>query len=204
MPLEDMISRIRVLIEGGVNLKNVVVSGPGEPLANAAVYAILRRINWEYPDVVLGMATNGLLLRDRVEQVVAAGVRRVSIRIHAFFPSTAKKVYSRILYKGRRYQAEDGAEFLLRNQWEGLMLAVDAGLRVSLNTLFIPGVNDDEIVSIAAKARRLGAKEMELLSLLPGGEPGPGSQAREQSLTAAREACMQYLPQSALLSGAGK
>ena len=138
-------------------IAKALIFGPGESLANAASYVVLRRLSWLHPELILGIETNGLLLRDRIEQIVADGVRAVSITINALSEETAKKIYSGILYKGRRYPIEAAAEFLLKNQWQGLMLAVDAGLQVSVRTIVVPGVNEEEVPLIAGKAGKLGA-----------------------------------------------
>ena len=97
---ETAVEHVRSRIE---RVRSVVVSGPGAPHANAATFVVLRQLNCLFPELLLGISTNGLLLRDRLEQVVADGVRNIAITISSFWPETAKRAYSRILYKGRRY-----------------------------------------------------------------------------------------------------
>lgn len=192
MTVDEALDRTGELKAKDSKLRGALVSGPGEPLANAATYILMRKINWAFPELALGIATNGLLLRDRIEQIIADGVRNVAIKINACSPGTAKKIYSQVLYKGRRYPIEDAAEFLLRSQWEGLMLAVDAGLHVSVNTLFISGVNEDDVEAIAHKAGNMGAGLMHLITVEPDREPGVMPDANK--LATVKHACSSYLP----------
>ena len=188
---EAAVEDVRSRIERGEPVSSVVVSGPGEPLANAATFVVLRQLNCLFPDLLLGISTNSLLLRDRLEQVVADGVRSIAITISSFWPETAKRVYSRILYKGRQYSLEDAAEFLLRNQWQGLMLAVDAGLHVTVNTVFLHGVNEGDIPLIAEKAGRYGARAIHILPA-PGEGLKDGAMPDEKELAALREKCRPF------------
>ncbi len=192
---DDALHRVRSLKKSGENPDGIVISGPGEPLANAATYAVLRQLNWEFPDSALCLSTNGLLLRDRLEQIVAGGVRSVAITVNAFSFDTAKKVYSSILYKGRRYAIEDAAEFLLKKQWQGLLLAAEAGIHVTVNTVLIPGVNEDDIPLIAGKAGKLGAKLMNILPVDPGAEFKDIIPPDTRTLASMRDKCRPFISQ---------
>lgn len=153
---QQAVEDISARLAQGELIRLATISGPGESLANAASYLVLRRLSWLYPELLLGIETNGLLLRDRIEQIVADGVRVVTVTINALSDETAGKIYSGILYKGRRYPIEAAAAFLLKNQWQGVMLAVDAGLQVSVRTVVVPGINEDEVPLIAERAETLG------------------------------------------------
>jgi nitrogen fixation protein NifB len=192
---DEAVDRVRRLVAGKRQVKGVVISGPGESLANAATYVVLRKINWEFPDIPLAISTNGLLLRDRVEQIIADGVRTVAVTMNAFSSETARKVYSRILYKGRRYLIDDSAEFLLKNQWQGLMLAVEAGLSVVVNSVVIPGVNENDIPLIAEQAGKLKA---DLMRTLPFSldEGCPDRAHPGQSIATIRDRCRPFIPQA--------
>jgi nitrogen fixation protein NifB len=56
---------------------------------------------------------------------------------------------------------------LLERQLEGIRAVVAAGLLVKINSVYIPGVNDHETLSLAIKARELGATMMNILPVIP-------------------------------------
>jgi nitrogen fixation protein NifB len=192
---EEAVQQVELLTGRGHQIRGVFISGPGEPLANAATYVVLRQLNWRFPDLALVLSTNGLLLRDRIEQIIADGVRSVAITVNAFKPETAKKIYSSILYKGRRYRIEDAADFLIKNQWQGLMLAADAGLQVLVNSILIPGLNEDEMALIAEKAGKLGVKGMNIHPLIPENEFDRLTPPDEETIRSVVTLCRAFIPQ---------
>ncbi len=193
-PMEAM-DRTRALIERSDKLSVVGIAGPGDPLVNAPTYVTLRQIHWEYPDLTLCVSTNGLLLPDRLPQLLASGVRSLTVTINAVTPETAENVYSWVIYHGRRYEGREAAKLLLANQWQGLENAIDAGLITKVNSVFIPGVNDHEIPLIAERAGKLGADIMNILPLIPQAEFAHLSRPSHAELTRLREQCRPFIKQ---------
>ena len=97
---DEALERVRALVERNDRLSVVGIAGPGDALANPATYPTLRRINHEFPDLTLCLSTNGLLLPDRLEQILAAGVRSLTITINAVSMNTAEALYSWVEYDG--------------------------------------------------------------------------------------------------------
>ncbi len=192
---DEAVDRTRVLIERSDRLSVIGIAGPGDPLVNASTYVVLRKINWEYPDLTLCVSTNGLLLSDRLEQLIASGVRSLTITINAVFPATAEKIYSWAIYRGRRYKGKEAAELLLANQWQGLENAIDAGLIVKVNSVLIPGVNDRELPLIAERAGKLGADIMNILPLIPQAEFANLARPSHAELNKIREQCRPFIKQ---------
>ena len=192
---DEALDRTRALIERSERLSVVGIAGPGDPLVNAPTYVVLRQIHWEFPDLTLCISTNGLLLPDRLEQLIASGVRSLTVTINAVTPETAENIYSWIIYKGRRYTGIEAAELLLANQWKGLEKAIDAGLIVKVNTVFIPGVNDGEIPLIAERAGKLGADIMNIMPLIPQAEFGQLKRPSHKDISRMRERCRPFIRQ---------
>jgi nitrogen fixation protein NifB len=192
---DEAVERTRVLVERSDRLSVVGIAGPGDPLANAATYVTMGKIHSEFPDLTLCVSTNGLLLPERLEQLIASGVRSLTVTINAVTPETAEKVYRWVSYQGRRYEGRAAAELLLGKQWLGLEMAVQAGLVVKVNTVFIPGVNDHEIPLIAEKAGRLGAEIMNILPLIPQAEFTELKRPSHAEITRMREACRPFIKQ---------
>jgi nitrogen fixation protein NifB len=192
---EEAMDRTRALIERSDKLSVVGIAGPGDPLVNAPTYVTLRQIHWEYPDLTLCISTNGLLLPDRLEQLLASGVRSLTVTINAVTPETAENVYAWVIYHGRRYEGQEAAKLLLANQWQGLENAIDAGLVTKVNSVFIPGVNDHEIPLIAERAGKLGADIMNILPLIPQAEFAHLTRPSHAEIARLREQCRPFIKQ---------
>jgi nitrogen fixation protein NifB len=192
---DEAMDRTRALIERSDRLCVVGIAGPGDPLVNAPTFVVLRHIHWEYPDLTLCISTNGLLLPDRLEQLIASGVKSLTVTINAVTPETAEKIYSWVIYKGRRYEGREAAKLLLENQWKGLEMAIDAGLIVKVNTVYVPGANDEEIPLIAERAGKLGADIMNILPLIPQAEFAHLARPSHKDIAMMREKCRPFIPQ---------
>ena len=192
---DEAMDRTRTLVERSDRLSVVGIAGPGDPLLNAPTFVTLRQIHWEYPDLTLCISTNGLLLPDRLDQLLASGVKSLTVTINAVTPETAEQIYSWIIYHGRRYEGIEAAKILLANQWRGLENAIDAGLITKVNTVFIPGVNDHEIPLIAERAGKLGADLMNIMPLIPQAEFAHLTRPSHADISRLREQCRPFIRQ---------
>jgi nitrogen fixation protein NifB len=191
----EALERVMALVERNDRLSVVGIAGPGDPLANDATFETMKAIHREFPELVLCISTNGLYLSDRLEDLVKSGVRSLTITINAVMPETAEKIYSWVLYRGRRYTGRDAAECLLCNQWRGLRNAIDAGLIVKVNSVLIPGVNDEEIPLIAWLAGGKGADIMNIIPLIPRAAFECMRRPARKMVNRLRDECIRYIPQ---------
>ncbi|MGO9950590.1 MAG: radical SAM protein, partial [Dissulfurispiraceae bacterium] len=164
---EEALYRVSALVERNERLSVVGIAGPGDPLANETTFDTFRLINKKFPDLILCASTNGLCLPDRLEDLMKSGIRSITITINAAKPETAEKIYSWVVYRGRKLTGKEAADCLLTNQWRGLHNAIDAGLIVKVNSVLIPGINDEEIPNIAQLAGSKGADLHNILPLIP-------------------------------------
>ena len=192
---DEAMERVATLVERNDRLSVAGIAGPGDPLANDATFAFLKKVNREFPDLTLCVSTNGLLLPDRLEDLVRSEVRTITVTINAVTPQTAEQVYSWILYRGKRLHGRAAAEILIANQWRGLVNAIEAGLIVKVNSVLIPGVNEKEITYIAKRVGELGAEIMNILPLIPQAEFSHLERPSYKTLHTLREELQQYVPQ---------
>lgn len=164
---DDAVQRVAGEVERGNGHRGVVIWGPGEPLLAASTYVVLRRLSWLYPDLDLTVCTNGLLLPERLEELVRSGARRLVVSVNALTPGTASQIYQSASYRARTYEGPDAGELVLQQQWNGLSNAVEAGLAVTAYVAVIPGVNDHEADAIRAKAEAVGAERVVTVTLEP-------------------------------------
>lgn len=151
----------------GEMIKVIGIAGPGDPLANEETFETFRLVKEEFPHLILCMSTNGLLLPERIDELEALGLHSLTVTINALDPKVGAKVYSHISYHGKRYSGEEAAAILIANQLEGLRRAAEYGMTIKVNTVLIPGVNEDQIPLIAEKVKSLGAFVMNVMPIIP-------------------------------------
>ncbi|WP_135605334.1 nitrogenase cofactor biosynthesis protein NifB [Methanococcoides sp. NM1] len=147
-------------------IKVVAVAGPGDPLANDETFETFELIKNEFPDVTLCLSTNGLALPDKMDDLLRVGVSTLTVTLNAIDPEIQAKIVDHVAYKGKSYTGVEAAEILIRNQLEGIKMAVEAGLVVKINTVLIPEINRDHIIEIAKKVRELGVFIMNIMPLI--------------------------------------
>ena len=172
-PLEAL-ERVRLVkrhmeMKGGAQLKVVGIAGPGDPLANPKTFETFRLVREAFPEMTLCLSTNGLLLEEKLADILAADTHSLTVTINALTPETGAKVYEWIHYQGQRFSGERAAAFLIDKQFAGLKAAASAGLMIKINHVYIPGVNDHETLDLAIRVRELGAQMMNIIPVIPVG-----------------------------------
>ena len=147
----------------------VGIAGPGDPLANPETVETFTRIRKELPDATLCLCTNGLALPDAVEDLVRLGVGHLTVTVNGVDPAITARIQPWILEGGRRIEGEAGARILIERQLSGIERAAKAGIFVKINTVVVPGINDDHGVAIAAEVARRGAGILNPMPLIPNG-----------------------------------
>jgi nitrogen fixation protein NifB len=167
---KQALQRVRIAMEDE-SLSKIIrvagIAGPGEPLANDATFETFGLIEKEYPHLIKCVSTNGLLLPDRLDEMLAVNVHSLTITINALDPEVGARIYSNINYRGEPVTGEDGVRLLINNQLEGLAAATRHGILTKVNTVLIPGINDDQITLIAHKVKELGAYVMNIMPVIP-------------------------------------
>ncbi len=160
------IDMVRKVMEKFNYIKVIGIAGPGEPLANEGTFETLRRLHEEFPNVIKCISTNGLLLPDKIDLLHEYDVGNITVTLNAIDPEIGAKIYQFIDYKGKRYTGVEGAKILLENQLKGIEMAVDRHMIVKVNTVYIPGINEDHIPEIAKKVGEMGVYNFNLIPLI--------------------------------------
>lgn len=151
----------------GSIIKVVGIAGPGDPLANEETFETFRLIGEEFPDLIKCMSTNGLLLPEKIDLLHDLDLHSLTVTVNALDPEVGSRIYGHILYHGKRYSGVEAARILITNQLEGLKRAAGYGMTIKVNTVLIPGVNDDQVPLVAHRVRELGAFVMNVMPLIP-------------------------------------
>lgn len=154
-----------VVADGPISV--VGVAGPGDSLANEETFKFFEKLATEQPDLIKCMSTNGLLLPKYADRLAELGVNSVTVTINAIDPDIAVDIYSFINYEGKIYKGYEAVEILIKNQLDGVEKAAANGLVVKVNSVLIPGLNDEHIVEIAKEVKKRGAALMNVLPLIP-------------------------------------
>jgi len=177
------------------NLKVVGIAGPGEALANEDTFETMRLVHEKYPELIKCVASNGLLLSERVDELVKAGVTSVTVTINAVDPEVGAKIYSFVRHHDKTYKGVEGAKLLIEKQFEGIKKASEAGLNVKVNTVLIPEINFDQIKKVAQKAAQNGAIIMNIIPMIPLHNFEKERPPECDELTMARTIAEEFLPQ---------
>jgi len=138
MSFEEIERLVRVAAGSGV--KKVRITG-GEPLVRKGLPDLIKKLTAIEEVYDLPMTTNGTLLAGMAEELKNAGLSRVTVSLDTLKPERYRQV--------ARY---DGLEKVMA----GIEAALDAGLApVKINTVVVPGTNDDEVTDFAALANKL-------------------------------------------------
>ena len=164
---EEGLDLVRRVIKDYPYVKVIGIAGPGEPLANPETFEALRLVHGEFPHLIMCLSTNGLLLPESIEELAKYDVGNVTVTLSAIDPAIGEKIYSWVDYKGKRYRGREAAEILLSQQLKGIEMAVAKKMFVKINTVYIPGINDEHIPEIAKKVGEMGAFTFNVIPLIP-------------------------------------
>ena len=173
----------------------VGVAGPGEPLANAETFETLAAVHRAYPTLTKCVSTNGLLLEESLPQLLEVGVTALTVTINAPDGEAGQGIYAWVRHQGAIYRGREAAELLIANQMRGVRAALAAGLAVKVNTVLIPGVNDEHVARLAHRLAELGVRLMNIMPLIPCGRMANRRAPTCEELHTARRECEQALPQ---------
>jgi len=130
---EEILHIVRISVQLGIS--KVRITG-GEPLVRKGVYDFLTRLTKIEGLLDISLTTNGVLLKDNINKIKSAGIKRINISLDTLNRKKFRKI--------------TGYDFF--NQiWEGIELAKKIGFDpIKINVVPLKGINDDELQDIAA------------------------------------------------------
>jgi nitrogen fixation protein NifB len=144
------------------------IAGPGDPFANPdETMETLRLVRKQFPKMILCVATNGLNVVRYVDELAGLQVSHVTLTINAIDPEIGGEIYAWVRDGRRPLRGAEAAAALSARQLEALVKLKARGITVKVNTIIMPGVNDDHIPEVASKVSALGADIMNLMPLVP-------------------------------------
>jgi nitrogen fixation protein NifB len=162
------LSYLEKVMEKEPSITVVGIAGPGDPMANVdETLETLRLVRSRFPNMLFCLASNGLGLPAHVDELVELGATHVTVTINAVDPAIGQKVYAwvrdgKIIYRGLK-----AAELLLERQLEAVKALKAKGILVKVNTIVIPGVNDEHVVEVARVMAELGVDILNCMPVFP-------------------------------------
>ncbi len=194
MTVDEAITVLKRELSSRPNLRIVAVSGPGEPLYNPEFYELMKAVKEIDAELKLCTSTNGILLHNAIESLLDLGISTVSISVHTLSIDTAQSIYEWAIIDGVRLSGVEMAHELIRKQRQGISAAVDSGIHVKVNTILIPGVNNDQMAHIASELSGMGVRLQNIVPLVPLGNCTPGRPTHDE-LMAARLSASHHIKQ---------
>ena len=149
------------------------IAGPGDPLANPEkTFRTFELIADKAPDIKLCLSTNGLMLPDYVDRIKDLNVDHVTITINMVDPEVGAKIYPWVHYRRKRYRGIDGVRILHERQMEGLQALKEADILCKVNSVLIPGINDEHLPDVNQAIRARGAFLHNIMPLISAPEHG--------------------------------
>ena len=190
---EDALETVHRALELCPAINVVGIAGPGDTLVTDYAIRTFKLVHEAYPHLINCVSTNGLLLAEKAEQLIAAGVRTITVTVNAVEPDILKQICSSISYEHHHLVGDAAAQRLIANQLLGIRTAIELGAVVKINTVLVPGVNEHHVGEVARVTAEVGASLINVIPLIPQHELAdvPVPTARQQER--ARDDASKYL-----------
>ncbi|MBR0411603.1 MAG: GTP 3',8-cyclase MoaA [Eubacterium sp.] len=160
LPMTDLLSLEEITAvcrqASRLGIDRIKITG-GEPLVRKGVVSLVKMVK-ELPEIrQVTMTTNGVLLKEYLPELKAAGLDAVNISLDTLNRETYQKI------TGKDH---------LNDVLASVEAAIDSGLRVKINTVLMRGVNDREWTDIVelAKNRPLDVRFIEMMPIGAGAD----------------------------------
>lgn len=164
------------------------IAGPGDPLANPSrTFETFRQLSEKAPDIKLCVSTNGLRLPEFADEIAKHNIDHVTITINCVDPKVGAKIYPWIYWNERRIFGEEAAAILIAQQQKGLEMLVERNILVKVNSVLIPGVNDEHLKEVSKIVKGKGAFLHNVMPLIAEAEHGTYYGLMEQASPTAEE-----------------
>jgi nitrogen fixation protein NifB len=149
------------------------IAGPGDACydfrkTKATFDGIVKHI----PDIKLCLSTNGLALPDHVDEIANMNIDHVTLTINMVDPEVGTKIYPWIFYKNKRWTGLDASKILHERQMQGLEMLTERKILCKVNSVMIPGVNDEHLVEVNKVVKQKGAFLHNIMPLISEPEHG--------------------------------
>lgn len=169
------------------------IAGPGDTLATDYALETFRLIKERYPRLLKCMSTNGLLLQEKADEILKAGIDSLTVTVNAVRSEIGALLNDGIVYHDRYYTGAEAAEILIENQLKGIRRISEGGITVKVNSVLVPNLNGGHIEEIARTVKEAGASIYNIIPLIPQGALSEERAPVCAEIDAARTAAGKYI-----------
>ncbi|ASL28379.1 nitrogenase cofactor biosynthesis protein NifB [Azotobacter chroococcum] len=170
---EQAVKKVKAVAATIPQMTVLGIAGPGDPLANPQrTLETFRMLSEQAPDIKLCVSTNGLALPECVEELAKHNIDHVTITINCVDPEIGAKIYPWIYWNNKRIRGVKAAKILIEQQQKGLEMLVARGILVKVNSVMIPGVNDEHLKEVSKIVKAKGAFLHNVMPLIAEPEHG--------------------------------
>jgi nitrogen fixation protein NifB len=180
------------------NISVVGIAGPGDPFANPLeTLRTMEFVRAKYPSLILCLATNGLGLCEYMDRLVELRVSHVTVTLNCIDPEVGARIYAWVRFGNRVYRGVEGAKILFERQVESIRGLKSRGIVVKVNTVVIPNVNFDHVLSVSRFCGDVGVDVQNCMPMVSvGGAVFEGYEEADDSvMSELRRAASCYVPQ---------
>ena len=189
----EVLPLIKKALEISPEIRVAGIAGPGDTLASNNALKTFRLIGREFPQLIKCMSTNGLLLAERAQEIIVAGIDSLTVTVNAVNPEIEAKLNDYIIWHGKKIEGVEAAKILIENQLAGIRKIAAAGITVKVNTVLVPRINGEHIAEIARAVAEAGAKKYNIIPLIPTAKLADEAAPTCQEIHAARAAASKYI-----------
>ena len=164
---EDTVELVRKALEISPEIRVAGIAGPGDTLASDNALRTFELLGKEFPQLIKCMSTNGLLLSEKADKIIKAGIDTLTVTVNAVDPEIEAQLNDYIIWQGKKIEGVEGAKILIKNQLEGIRKIAAAGITIKVNTVLVPRINGNHIEEIARTVAEAGAKKYNIIPLIP-------------------------------------
>lgn len=193
---DDVVEYVRKRLVQHPEIRVIGIAGPGEPLFNAETFEVLSLLKQNFNEMGLCLGTNGFFLPENAMRLRELGVETLTVTVNALHPETSVRLNNNIVdANGRHLAGSEAATEVIYRQLRGIELAVAAGMTVKVNTVYVPGINEGELLCIAQEVHRRGAAIMNVMPLKPAGRLSAWKAPTPAEIYTMRRSLSKIIPQ---------
>jgi len=149
-------------------IRVVGIAGPGDPFASPdETLETLRLVRERFPEMLLCVASNGLEVEAHAAELAKLHVSHITLTVNAIDPEIGAKVYAWARVGRRVLRGQEAAAALWERQAAAILALKRSGVIVKINTIVMPGVNDEHTGAVAFEVALLGANIMNCIPMYP-------------------------------------
>ena len=192
---EEAVKKVENIVRTEPRIKVVGIAGPGDPLYNTETFETFRLVGARFPLLLKCLSTNGLLLPQKIAELHTLGIETITVTVNAVDAAIGARIVSVIRFEGRKLGGCEAARLLIDNQLAGIALATRVGIKVKVNTVFMPAINGHHMPAISKEIAEVGAVVQNIMPLIPAGKLSHLSPPSPDEIADARSQCAGTIPQ---------